>query len=249
MIGKNTAPKGQAAASFPEAEWAFHKVPQGELRLCAEWELARVGGKQQKPWLQVTGAEKERLRLQLLRYGALQELPLEFGGRLPKSLGGPKGGIYVTAFVVDVTETEGTLVENFRHWLRTSPNRKKWRKKAPNLNPRWRSLLAKIVVLRANEAGLTREAAIERTAELWKKWTFDQATEGFLSPPHWSRALREAKALRRSLRTSPQVIMGDPPYLGADVPGLLYCLEEFSSLAGRRKFQLMTFKTSAGKGE
>ncbi len=246
------AQRRKAPKPFPEAEWAFHRLHKKELRLCAEWELARLCGRKQKPWLKLTVATKKRLKRLTSRQGGLQELPMEFAHTWvhghadhsgqhshPDLAGMPLQGLEVIAFLVDFTETEDTLVHGFRAWLRSSPSRRKWRETAATLNTRWRSLLARIVVLRATEANLTRSAAIEKTSELWRHWQIDKARAGLLSPSHWSRALRQAKALRKAFKSQPSLAFGNPPYSGATLPGVLLVLDDFPELARRRRVQLI----------
>jgi hypothetical protein len=245
------AQQRKAPKPFPEAEWAFHKVLKNELRLCAEWELARLCGRRQKPWLNLKEAEKKRLRRLTARQGGFRELPMEFAHSWVRGHAEHSGqhsrpdlaeilhqGLEVIAFLVDFTETEDTLVHGFRAWLRSSPSRRQWRETAATLNTRWRSLLAKIVVLRATEANLTRSVAIEKTSELWRHWQIDKASAGFLSPPHWSRALRQAKALRKALSPGFSMVVGNPPFEGASLLGVLLALGEFPELARRRRVQL-----------
>ncbi len=55
------SPKHETPIIFPEAEWAFYKVPPRELRCCAWWELNRLGGRKRKPWLKLSEAAKQRL--------------------------------------------------------------------------------------------------------------------------------------------------------------------------------------------
>ncbi len=234
------AQKHKAPGPLPEAEWAFHKVPKRELRFCAEWELARLCGKKQPPWLKLTESAKQRVKRLVLTQGAVQELPLEFAIYLQASLKEHAPGVETVALLIDFTESEGAVLDAFRYWLRSRLARKKKRTAATAVNARWRSLLAKIVVLRAVEAGFTRVAAQNKTAELWKQWRFDTATEGFLSPPHWSRALREAKTLRTSLATQPSLAIGDPPYGDPKSPSLLVFIGGFAALAGRRSILVLS---------
>jgi hypothetical protein len=212
--------------------------------LCAEWELARLCGKKQKPWLKLTEGDKKPLRRLIVRQGGLQELPMDYACSLPVLglIKRNRPGLELVVLVVDFAESEAALVASFRHWLRSSPSRKEWRKNAATLNARWRSLLAKVVVLRATEANLKRKAAIEKTAELWRHWQWDHAAAGLLSASHWSRALREAKALRKSLASLPSMMIGDPPYSGAKMPGILLALDEFPELARRRRIQVVSPK-------
>jgi hypothetical protein len=53
-----------APLPFPESEWAFHKVKKrDDLRYCAMWELARLRGDKQKPWLDLTPEAQARFIL------------------------------------------------------------------------------------------------------------------------------------------------------------------------------------------
>lgn len=202
--------KNKTSGALPEAEWAFHKVPQCELRYCAEWELSRLCGRKQQPWLKLTDAAKQRFVFQ--EQGSFQEVPIDIGHSLKRCLKKSAPAVQVITFIVDFRENESALLEIFRFWFKSSPHRKKCQKKSATLNGRWRSLLAKIVVLRATEAGFSRAAAKEKTLALWKKWQLNDATSGILSAPHWSRALREAKALRKPLPARNPMIIGNPPY-------------------------------------
>jgi hypothetical protein len=206
------AKKQRAPTILLEAEWAFHKVPQKELRCCAEWELARLCGKQQEPWLKLTKAKKERLLRIITTQTGLHEVPSAFIPLFKEEIPNKyTPGMELITLLVDFSESDASLVKSFRNWLRSSKTRKKWRKKSGVRNTRWRGLLAKIVVLRTHEAGLTRKAAQEETAELWRHWQLDKASAGFLSPEHWSRALSEAKALRVLWVSQTFVALGDPP--------------------------------------
>ena len=214
--GEKVGGGGNKPDPLPEAEWAFHRVPKDKIRYCAMWELGRLWGSKQKPWLTLTLKERERFVLQE-QGSSLQEIPAssgpgaeDFARRVAQSVGEKDSSLKKVTFLVNFREREGILRELFRLWLKYSPQRQKWRKGAKPPRDRWRSLLAKIVILRATEAGLTRESAIRKTAELWKKWKWGQKeakTGGILSAPHWSRAKRQAMALRERAP-----VICDPPY-------------------------------------
>lgn len=216
----NKSPK-PAPVPLPENEWAFHKVPKVELRYCAKWELTRLCGKKQKPWLQLTDKAKARVILQ--EHTSLQEIPASVGHVLVTStlrhfFGKEYSALKVVTYLVDFRESESRLLETFRRWLKSSPHRKKWQRQPKPPSDRGRNLLMKIVILRATDAGLTREAAISHTSELWEKWNLKHATTGILSAPHWSRALRLAKKMREKPPIEPvdkaSFVKVDPPYSG-----------------------------------
>jgi hypothetical protein len=195
---QETAPTG-----LHETEWAFHTLKRkDELPYCALWELARLRGSKQKPWLKL--AKKAKAQFIASEQQVLQEIPPTVGPVLTHSLLGHWFGKEhaekkAITFLVDVSAGKGKLIEAFTHWLDSTPYRRKWRKKPKPTKARWRSLLSKIVVLRTHEAGLTWSDAINATAELWKAWKLADATQGLLSQPHWNRALCEAKALREPI--------------------------------------------------
>ena len=200
--------KDGPSATFSEYEWAFHKVKKNELRYCAQWELARLCGKKEKPWLKLTKAAKRRFIYS--DQGSLKELDAAAGEVLRPWLKISLPAVKMITLVVDFREDQSVLLKLFENWLESSPYRKRFQRDSAN---RWRSLLSKIVILRAAEAGLSRKAAIQKTAELWRQWKLNGATEGILSAPHWSRALREAKALRRPLQSDKgHLLIGDPPF-------------------------------------
>jgi len=178
-------PKKTVPAALPESEWAFHKVRKSEIPYCARWELARLRGSKQKPWLELSEDAKAEF-ISADKWGLL-EAPanLDFVGDATDS------ALKVITFLVDFRESEAKLVEGFQRWLRSSPHRKRWRKNLKPPKERWRSQLATIVVFRVTEAGFTRKTAQAKTSDLWKVWQLKQMTA-----PHWSRALRKAKALR-----------------------------------------------------
>jgi hypothetical protein len=190
-VPKSSQQHKPAPEPFPECEWAFHKIRrQSELRYCAMWELARLQGAEQKPWLELTDDAKAEFIS--AEHCELLEIPDTIGHVLPD----PDSALKVITFLVDFGRSEVKLLEAFRRWLRSSPHRKHWRKNPKPPKERWRSLLAKIVILRATEVGLTRKAAIKTTSDLWVAWTTKGVEDGLTSAPHWSRALAEAEALR-----------------------------------------------------
>lgn len=202
--------KNKTSIEFPEDEWAFHKVPKKELRYCAQWELARLCGKEQKPWRKLTDTAKRRFTFR--DQASLHEVDAALGRFLEQWLKRKVPAVKVITLLVDFREDSYVLLELFKHWLESSPHRKRFRMNSPS---RWHSLLARIVVVRATEAGLSREEAKAKTADLWKNWKLDNATEGILSAPHWSRALREARTLRKLLRANNggfNFLICDPPY-------------------------------------
>jgi hypothetical protein len=200
-----------APEPFKWTEWAFHKLKRGEeLRYCALWELARLRGSKQKPWLKLSERAKEKFMVS--EQDSLQEIPATVGPALSAFFGKKPSPLKTITFLVDLSEGEGKLCDAFLRWLRSSPQRKRWRMKPKATKDRWRSLLSKIVILRATEAGLKWPAAKEATADLWKKWKLDLASQGLLSQSHWDRALNEAKALRR--KTVIEKLFVDPPFDG-----------------------------------
>src|SRR2546426_115316 len=128
---------------FPDSEWAFHKVPKHELRLCAKWELARLCGQKQKPWLKLTDKTKVRFTRE---QSSLQEIPAKVGNWLNGWLKKETRAVKTITFLIDFQEHDGALIEMFRYWLKSS-KRKEWQQQ----HARWRSLLVKSVVLRATE--------------------------------------------------------------------------------------------------
>jgi hypothetical protein len=166
-----------APVPLRESDWAFHKVPREKLRYCAMWELGRLWGNKQKSWFDLTPKAKERFVIQD-RGSGLQEIPANvaplmvgpFARCLGHSFGEDYSALKPITFLVNFREREGKLRELLKLWLKSSPQRKKWQKKTKPPKDRWRSLLAKIVVLRATEAGLTREAAIQKTSVTSRNW-------------------------------------------------------------------------------
>ena len=188
-----------APQPLPESEWAFHKVKESELRLCAVWELARLQGAKRKPWLDLTEEEKAKFA-SASEWGLFdaQDAVANPALNLPLTLCEQDESILQpVTFYINPRASDAVLLKDFRRWLRTSPQRMRRLKRPKPTKNRWRSLLARIVILRAADAGLTRNAAIERTSALWSAWTTKGVQEGLTSAPHWSRALGQAKALRK----------------------------------------------------
>ena len=189
------------ASRLPENEWAFHKVPDSELRNCAAWELSRLAGAKGRPWLDLSQEEKRLNNAE--NVSTFQQVPPWYGDFLKNFLlKVPQMEqplpVEVVSFVLDYREAEPALIKSFRNWLRNSENRKKWYVAAslPPHRPRSRAILAGIVVFRAANAGLSRAQAIKVTGPLWKAWKLDLSEAGILSAPHWSRALARIKTLR-----------------------------------------------------
>lgn len=185
-----------ALEALPFSEWAFHKLRRkSELPYCALWELARLQGVKQKPWLELP--EDAKAEFISAEHWGLLEIPDKVG----YIDGDPASTTKAITFLVDFGESINNLLEAFRRWLRSSPHRKGRQKRRQKISKlpqkKWRSLLARIVILRATEARMTRAAAIKHTSDLWAAWTTKGVEAGLTSAPHWSRALSEAKALRK----------------------------------------------------
>jgi hypothetical protein len=165
--------------------------------------------------LDLTPEERKRFVVEVAG-SSLQEIPasvspgvIAIAHRHRGFLGQDYQALKVITFLVDFKQREGTLRELFRLWLKKSPHREKWRENAKPPTDRWKTILGDIVILRATEAGMTREVAKEELSPLWKKWRYYSFTEGKLSRPHWRRSLVRAKALREE----PQIVVADPPWI------------------------------------
>src|SRR5712664_2064728 len=104
--------------SFSESEWAFHKVPNRELAHCARWELARLSGKKQKPWMNLSDEEKAKIPLRA--QGSLQEIPASVGYWLNGFLKREYPALRPITFLIDFQEDEPALIELFKYWLKAS---------------------------------------------------------------------------------------------------------------------------------
>lgn len=132
-----------APVKLKQCEWAFHKLKRKEeLRYCALWELARLRGSKQKPWLILANRAKEKFMVSEQDF--LQEIPATVGPVLKASLLAHLFGAELSAkkpitFLVDFSRGEGQLCDAFKRWLKSSPLRRKWKRKPKATPERWRS--------------------------------------------------------------------------------------------------------------
>jgi hypothetical protein len=64
------------AKSFPDHEWAFHRIAEGERAAAWTWELHREAGSGGKPWLKLTKAQKQKVCDYIGRSFTIQETDL-----------------------------------------------------------------------------------------------------------------------------------------------------------------------------